>query len=107
MHLRVLAALAHYFLGNQEVHHAFDVVLGAHHEAVHVQRVAFLGVLQKEPQKVQPEEGQEGELLRILIWVGEDRGGVVDEDVTQVVNCDDRHMLEAVAGVGRVVAAVL
>ena len=90
MHLRVLAALAHYFLGNQEVHHAFDVVLGAHHEAVHVQSVAFLGVLQKEPQKVQPEEGEEGELMSpILMVVGEDRGGVVDEDVTQVVHCDD------------------
>lgn len=90
MHLRVLATLAHYFLVDQEVHHALDVVLGAHHEAVHVQGVAFLGVLQKEPQKVQPEEGQEGELLRpIVMVVGEDRGGVVDEDVTQVVNSDD------------------
>jgi hypothetical protein len=42
----------------------------------------------------------------ILMVVGEDRGGVVDEDVTQVVHCDDRHMLEAVAGVGRLIAVL-
>lgn len=48
MHLGVLATLAHYFLLNEEVEDALDVVLGAHDEAVHVQRVAFLGVLQEQ-----------------------------------------------------------
>lgn len=90
---------------NQEFDDSLDVVLGADHQAVEVCGVAFLCIVQKHSQKVQPEESEEAEggVTTTLGGVEADCRNVVDEDITQVVHCDDGHLLQAIAGVSIVV----